>query len=302
MVGVVEGVRRRLVDRQRAGVGGARRASARRGSAWSRTTRPSLMGPVLLVVGCSAWAGSARAGRPGVSGVGVPGPDRSCDRGPDRRSHRGTGDLRRIAEGRAGARRSAPRRDRHSTTAEHVRPRLVWGLALRKTRACRRLSRHGPVFTRSTPPRSEGCRPASRGLTLALMTCEDPSRRRSHRPAHPAASHSPRQVLDRGCGRRRDRGPGPASPNRGRDSARPGGDPRPSGTAVSGGTAGSARHGHDGRRGRRGRSCVRPPGPPEAAAGAVATGRPAPARGHDQTGPALLARQSRHGLTVGLRR
>jgi len=27
-----------------------------------------------------------------------------------------------------------------------------------------------PVITRGTPPRLEGCRPASRGLTLALMT------------------------------------------------------------------------------------------------------------------------------------
>src|ERR1700742_1278069 len=27
-----------------------------------------------------------------------------------------------------------------------------------------------PVITRGTPPRVEGCRPASRGLTLALMT------------------------------------------------------------------------------------------------------------------------------------
>ena len=27
------------------------------------------------------------------------------------------------------------------------------------------------VITRGTPPRLEGCRPASRGLTLALMTC-----------------------------------------------------------------------------------------------------------------------------------
>jgi len=26
------------------------------------------------------------------------------------------------------------------------------------------------VITRGTPPRLEGCRPASRGLTLALMT------------------------------------------------------------------------------------------------------------------------------------
>ncbi|BAK37795.1 hypothetical protein MLP_47810 [Microlunatus phosphovorus NM-1] len=29
----------------------------------------------------------------------------------------------------------------------------------------------GQVLTRSTPPSQEGCRPASRGLALALMTC-----------------------------------------------------------------------------------------------------------------------------------
>src|SRR3954453_7499925 len=29
------------------------------------------------------------------------------------------------------------------------------------------------VITRGTPPRLEGCRPASRGLTLALLTCRD---------------------------------------------------------------------------------------------------------------------------------
>jgi hypothetical protein len=32
-----------------------------------------------------------------------------------------------------------------------------------------------PVITRGTPPRLEGCRPASRGLTLALMTNTKPS-------------------------------------------------------------------------------------------------------------------------------
>jgi len=31
------------------------------------------------------------------------------------------------------------------------------------------------VITRGTPPRLEGCRPASRGLTLALMTDSKPS-------------------------------------------------------------------------------------------------------------------------------
>src|SRR5690606_6747305 len=39
------------------------------------------------------------------------------------------------------------------------------------------------VITRGTPPRLEGCRPASRGLTLALMTCQKPIA-----PRRPAAS------------------------------------------------------------------------------------------------------------------
>src|SRR6476660_2040390 len=34
----------------------------------------------------------------------------------------------------------------------------------------RRVASTGQVFTRGTPPRLEGCRPASRGLSLALMT------------------------------------------------------------------------------------------------------------------------------------
>ncbi|BCW82126.1 hypothetical protein NicSoilC5_41450 [Arthrobacter sp. NicSoilC5] len=37
-------------------------------------------------------------------------------------------------------------------------------------RACSRLLPGSQVFTRGTPPRMEGCRPASRGLALALMT------------------------------------------------------------------------------------------------------------------------------------
>src|ERR1700684_664257 len=42
----------------------------------------------------------------------------------------------------------------------------------RRTRACRVAASRlrNLVLTRSTPPRLEGCRPASRGLTLALMT------------------------------------------------------------------------------------------------------------------------------------
>lgn len=32
------------------------------------------------------------------------------------------------------------------------------------------LAAYGPVFTRGTPPRKEGCRTASRGYALSLMT------------------------------------------------------------------------------------------------------------------------------------
>ncbi len=42
------------------------------------------------------------------------------------------------------------------------------GLAPCKTRACRNMC--DQVITRGTPPRSEGCRPASRSFALALMT------------------------------------------------------------------------------------------------------------------------------------
>ncbi len=43
------------------------------------------------------------------------------------------------------------------------RPRAGAALAARR-------APEGLVFTRGTPPRNEGCRPASRGLMLALMT------------------------------------------------------------------------------------------------------------------------------------
>ena len=39
---------------------------------------------------------------------------------------------------------------------------------------CSRLRLLNLVITRGTPPRLEGCRPASRGLTLALMTEKKP--------------------------------------------------------------------------------------------------------------------------------
>lgn len=43
---------------------------------------------------------------------------------------------------------------------------FIRGLALRKTA----LAHKGPGLHRSTPPRLEGCRPASQGLTLELLT------------------------------------------------------------------------------------------------------------------------------------
>jgi hypothetical protein len=43
-------------------------------------------------------------------------------------------------------------------------------LASSTGRACFRLLPDSLVLTRGTPPRVEGCRPASRGLALALMT------------------------------------------------------------------------------------------------------------------------------------
>ncbi|VBA36091.1 hypothetical protein LAUMK13_00988 [Mycobacterium innocens] len=43
---------------------------------------------------------------------------------------------------------------------------------------CSRLWLLNRVITRGTPPRLEGCRPASRGLTLALMTDSKPTVRR----------------------------------------------------------------------------------------------------------------------------
>jgi hypothetical protein len=50
----------------------------------------------------------------------------------------------------------------------------------RRTRACRVAGGgyYNLVITRGTPPRLEGCRPASRGLTLALMTDVQPIARR----------------------------------------------------------------------------------------------------------------------------
>lgn len=39
-----------------------------------------------------------------------------------------------------------------------------------RCRACRPAVAEGLVFTRGTPTRNEGCRPASRGSMLALMT------------------------------------------------------------------------------------------------------------------------------------
>src|SRR5882757_3034358 len=54
----------------------------------------------------------------------------------------------------------------------HVRFPCLSGGPLLRTRACRVavFSYSTWSITRGTPPRLEGCRPASRGLTLALMT------------------------------------------------------------------------------------------------------------------------------------
>lgn len=56
-------------------------------------------------------------------------------------------------------------------------------------RACRHLLDADQVLTRSTPPRWEGCRPASRGCALELVTCSDgrsPIRRGQTSPRPPA--------------------------------------------------------------------------------------------------------------------
>jgi hypothetical protein len=50
-------------------------------------------------------------------------------------------------------------------------PCLLWGPVMAGPRLpCSRLRLLNLVITQGTPPRLEGCRPASRGLTLALMT------------------------------------------------------------------------------------------------------------------------------------
>src|SRR5581483_12376567 len=62
----------------------------------------------------------------------------------------------------------------HETARNRVRIRFpcLLGGPTRRTRACRVAGGWllNLVITRGTPPRLEGCRPASRGLTLALMT------------------------------------------------------------------------------------------------------------------------------------
>ena len=67
----------------------------------------------------------------------------------------------------------------------------------------------GQVLTRSTPPRWEGCRPASRGLTLALMTEVDG--RRARVPGSSVAHHLRRLSHSR---QRPGAGPGPVVPPR----------------------------------------------------------------------------------------
>src|ERR1700723_178365 len=139
MRGVVEGVGRGLVDRQGAGVGGSVRALA--GVNLLRFERPM-----------RGWIGRGIGRGSAVSHV-------RCflSRGVNRVSGRGW---------------LAP---------THDETRLSWSNAHHVS-----LSAQGPVMadprlpdsrwllnlviTRGTPPRLEGCRPASRGLTLALMT------------------------------------------------------------------------------------------------------------------------------------
>ena len=64
-----------------------------------------------------------------------------------------------------------------------------------------RTSVRGQVLTRGTPPRLEGCRPASRGLSLTLMTCWESTyasatgrSRRPHRGRAPRPAHGGRGV------------------------------------------------------------------------------------------------------------
>ena len=114
VVGVVEDVARRLVDRQGARAGGA----------------------------VGALSGVDLLGLEGPAGLGhgsfLHFLGRVDDQGP--RSYR--------------ARRT------DGSVRERGSPRLP----------ARRVASTGQVFTRGTPPRLEGCRPASRGLSLALMT------------------------------------------------------------------------------------------------------------------------------------
>jgi hypothetical protein len=57
---------------------------------------------------------------------------------------------------------------------DHARPFSDSSIA--GVRACRSHHAAGQVFTRGTPPRTEGCRPASRGFALELLTSEEGSR------------------------------------------------------------------------------------------------------------------------------
>lgn len=129
VVGVAERVRRRLVDRQRPGIGGAVGA--------------------LTCVDLLRLEAPARGGVDGLSGHvrGV-----SCE-------FLGT------TKGCANS--------HESQTATHRKPPLTQSSgSVVRTRACLAADVRllNLVVSRGTPPRMEGCRPASRGLTLALMT------------------------------------------------------------------------------------------------------------------------------------
>ena len=136
--GVVEGVRRGLVDRQGAGVGG--RVGLLAGVDLPGLERPvrGRIGVVSLLAHVGALVGSA------------------CCSG---------------ASERVSEPRSATRHTMDQPNGAHQVSLSTQGPVMADPRLPgSRFWLLNLVFTRGTPPRLEGCRPASRGLTLALMT------------------------------------------------------------------------------------------------------------------------------------
>ena len=172
VLGVAEDERRGLVDRQGAGAGGAVRGLA-------GVDLAGLEGPAVVHEGSWFWRASSDAGRNALAGVcrGVA-PDRgfrsrrSGTRGPGRGAAGNGGDGERVwrtdvepcpePEPRAGAVRSTG-----AATTQRCAPRTGGPPGPALASATSAVSR---VITRGTPPRLEGCRPASRGLMLALLT------------------------------------------------------------------------------------------------------------------------------------